>query len=409
MPSSTELTPEQKYEILKFVTEESVSPVGTKSIEKDAQTLIKRTRDISTVFQDITVTLTIIDTAEGKDGNPLNNTGSKFAPTWKILSGEFENLINRSTTVATQLGVACTTFEEVLLPVLTDKDPENPMTLDEKRSTINSFLEATNDSAGNETKGLKKSVEEFHAKLKTFAENFSSFADTRLAIEPTQTSKLNAELNLAIKAIEGLKNQIAAWMVSSSLALLASLSWGLFPGFVFFAGVAGVRQVLEESVIIDNYEYMEQIYHWQAFKDESATKIAELAKKEPSIQKCEEDLVTIRGSTIPEVCAAMGSFEDVWQNIKSQWESIALVLKDTHGDLKVKNEPTCKAYIETNEAIYGPIGREMVKYGELQASTNGGVLEKQVSTSLLAWGNIHPIVEKKVGGVFKSLNVPMAG
>jgi len=259
------------------------------------------------------------------------------------------------------------------------------LSLEEKRATIDSFLKVTKESADKNAKGLKKSVGNLQAKLKTFADSFGSFAGTRLALDPTQISKFNDEVKLAAKVIEGLRGQIALWMVSRTLNIFASLSDGLFPGFAFSTAVTGVQSVTGEIATIDQYKYLKQIYHWQAWSDGYATKVAELANREPTIQKGQKDLVTVRGSTIPEVCAAMGSLEDVWRIIKTQWESVSLVLKAAGGDVKVKQEPACKAYIETKQSIYGPIGRAMVKYGALQPTTKGDgfSMETHVPTRLL--------------------------
>jgi len=245
-------------------------------------------------------------------------------------------------------------------------------------------------------------------KLQAFAGSFGSFATRRLSEDEKLIAQWGDEIKKADLEINGLKNQINMWMVSMGITVFGTLAASvLFPGFAVFAVSAGVALLIAEGVNIG--VLVSQIHEWDAYKNTFANKIADVQKEVNTIHQCQQNLVTVRGSTIPNICTALGSFEDVWQAVKSRCVQFTQQLKYADGALKLKDDADCKTFLEKGKSIYGPIGRAMVKYGELQATTNRGgyVVEKHVPTNLLAWGHSDPVLKKKVEGVFISLNFPI--
>jgi len=401
-----DFTPEQKLKLLAVITDEANTPQSADRIVSDVEALIIKTRDIREMFLKTTGALTTIDQTTGPDGKALNDTGSDFTPKWKGYSERFDALIATSTTAATNLGMACINFEDPLLPMLLDTTSPDRMSLEDKRKSVESFMEVTKAGAGDATK-RKAEFTSLRTDLNTFAGTFADFVARRLHVLEEKISEYRGLIDQAKSEIDKLNDQITDWMVAIGVTIFAALVAAvLLPGFGAAIAGAALLAVIGEGGTIGYLA--SQKADWEDKKKDYENKIADLQTQVNAVHECQRSLGDSE-TKVPQICTAIASFEDIWQSVQGLCTSIWSQLSYADGELRLKNERMCKTYLEKSKTYLGPVGKALIKYGELQANANGGGFdaEKHAPVSYLHWGNSHPLLKMRVETVFKSYNFPI--
>jgi len=399
-------TDKQKYDGLKEATRVSDTAENLSKIEKDVQDLIDQTRETRNKFQSTISTLSTIDNAKGSDGKPLNDTGTTFTPEWRGYLQEFEGLIGTSTKVATQLGTACINFEDVILPLITDQTVER-FTLQEKIDSIESFLKITQADVA-ESRQTKEGFAALLKKLETFASKFDNFATNRLALDQSKIAEYQEKIDKAKDDIEATKEEIKTWVAVMGLTVWGAVLVGLLlPGYGTAIVAAALAVMTAEAIEIA--KGFVKIKELNADIDYYEDEIANVQREIESINQCQKDLGAVKGTIIPNICIALGKFEDVWEQVHDMCSDLSDILRSAGGELKVRDVAACKVFLEQGKTLYKPLGNAMLKYGELQAEhlDGGFALENRIPKSILTWGNTHPILKVRVDGLFKYLNFPI--